>query len=46
MCEFTIILDGETVLKDVVYAKMKSNSVAVRDVPGKSRIQKLQNHRG
>jgi predicted RNA-binding protein len=37
MCEFTVILNGKAVFKDVVYAKMKSNSVVVKDVLGESR---------
>jgi len=34
MCEFKVILNGETVFKDVVYAKVKASSVAVKDVLG------------
>jgi len=37
MCEFTVILDGEIVFKDAVYAKMESNNVVVRDVLGESK---------
>ena len=37
MCEFNVILDGKTVFKDVVYAKMEGNNVVVRDVLGESR---------
>lgn len=37
MCEFTIILNGETVFKDVVYAKMEKNSVIVKDILGESK---------
>ena len=37
MCEFKVVLDGETVFKDAVYAKMKSNNVIVRDVLGESK---------
>ncbi len=37
MCEFTVILDGETVFKDALYAKMESNNVIVRDVLGESK---------
>jgi len=32
MCEFKVILDGKTVFKDAVYAKMVGNNVVVRDV--------------
>jgi predicted RNA-binding protein len=34
MCEFKVILEGETVFKDVVYAKMQGNNVIVKDVLG------------
>jgi predicted RNA-binding protein len=37
MCEFTIILDGKTVFKDAVYAKMENNNVIVKDVLGQSK---------
>jgi predicted RNA-binding protein len=37
MCEFNVILDGKTVSKDVIYAKMENNTVIVRDVLGKSK---------
>ena len=34
MCEFTVILDGKTVFKDVVFAKIESGKVVVKDVLG------------
>jgi predicted RNA-binding protein len=37
MCEFTVILNGKAVFKDVVYAKMESNNVVVKDVLGEIR---------
>lgn len=37
MCEFNVILDGKTVLRDVVYAKMENDVVIVKDALGKSR---------
>ena len=37
MCEFKVILDGEIVFKDVVYAKMESNKIILRDILGESR---------
>jgi len=37
MCEFEVILDGDTVFKDAVYAKMESNNVIVKDVLGESK---------
>jgi predicted RNA-binding protein len=36
MCEFTVILDGKEVFKDVVYAKMEGSKVILRDVLGES----------
>jgi predicted RNA-binding protein len=41
MCEFKVILDGETVFKDAVYAKIKGNAVSVKDVLGHS--EKFEN---
>ncbi|MEM3443152.1 MAG: CooT family nickel-binding protein [Candidatus Bathyarchaeia archaeon] len=40
MCEFTVILKGKTVFKDVVYAKMESNDVTVKNVLGESKTFK------
>ncbi|MEM3731378.1 MAG: CooT family nickel-binding protein [Candidatus Bathyarchaeia archaeon] len=37
MCEFTVILNGKAVFKDVVYAKSESNNVIVRDIIGEER---------
>jgi predicted RNA-binding protein len=37
MCEFKVILNGETVFKDVIYAKAKDNNVSVKDVLGQSK---------
>jgi len=37
MCEFNVILDGKIVFKEVVYAKMESNKIILRDVLGESR---------
>lgn len=37
MCEFNVILNGKTVFKDVVYAKVESGKVIVKDVLGKSK---------
>ena len=34
MCEFTVILNGQIVFKDVVYAKMENNNVIVKDILG------------
>jgi predicted RNA-binding protein len=36
MCEFTVILDGKEVFKDVVYAKMERDKIILRDVLGES----------
>lgn len=37
MCEFNVILDGKIVFKEVVYAKMESNKIILRDILGESR---------
>ena len=37
MCEFKVILNGKTVFKDVVYAKMQKGTVTVKDVLGTSK---------
>jgi predicted RNA-binding protein len=37
VCEFTVILDGKTVFKDVVYAKADSGNVSAKDVLGESK---------
>jgi predicted RNA-binding protein len=37
MCEFKVILKGETVFKDVVLAKVKGGNVSVTDVLGQSK---------
>jgi predicted RNA-binding protein len=41
MCEFNVILNGKTVLKDVVYAKTDGNKVTVKNVLGETK--ELQN---
>jgi predicted RNA-binding protein len=37
MCEFTVILNGKEVFKDVVYVKTQGNNIIVKDVLGESR---------
>jgi predicted RNA-binding protein len=37
MCEFNVILNGETMFKDVVYAKTEVNNVIVKNVLGEAR---------
>lgn len=37
MCEFNIILDGEILFKDAVYAKTEGNNVTVKNVLGETR---------
>ena len=37
MCEFNVILNGETLFKDVVYAKNEGNNVIVKNVLGETR---------
>ncbi|MEM3041233.1 MAG: CooT family nickel-binding protein [Nitrososphaerota archaeon] len=43
MCEFDLIVDGKTVLRDVIYARMEGNKVIVRDILGS--IREYPNHR-
>ena len=37
MCEFNVILDGNTMFRDVIYVKVESDNVAVRDIMGETR---------
>jgi predicted RNA-binding protein len=37
MCEFNVILNGETLFKDVVYAKNEGNNVIAKSVLGETR---------
>lgn len=37
MCEFNVILDGETVFKDTIYAKTHGDGVIIKDVLGKTK---------
>jgi predicted RNA-binding protein len=37
MCEFNIILNGETMFKDVVYAKTEGTLVTVKNVLGEGK---------
>jgi predicted RNA-binding protein len=37
LCEFNIILKGEVMFKDVVYAKTEGNKVIVKNVLGEKR---------
>jgi len=37
LCEFNVILNGETLFKDVVYAKVEGNNVTVRNVLGEAK---------
>jgi predicted RNA-binding protein len=34
MCEFNVILDGQTVFSDVIYAKIDNCTVIVRNIIG------------
>jgi len=43
MCEFKVILGGETVFKDAVNAKVKGNGVSIRDILGQ--IKEFKNCR-
>jgi predicted RNA-binding protein len=37
MCEFNVILNGEKLFKDVVYAKTERNNVIVKNVLGETK---------
>jgi predicted RNA-binding protein len=37
MCEFNVILNGETVFKDVVYAKNEGGNVVAKSVLGETK---------
>jgi predicted RNA-binding protein len=37
MCEFNVILNGETVFKDVVYAKVENNNVTLKSILGEAK---------
>ena len=37
MCEFSVILKGETQFKDVVYAKTEMNNVTVKSIMGETK---------
>jgi predicted RNA-binding protein len=37
MCEFSVILNGKTMFKDVVYAKTQGTSVTVKNVLGEAK---------
>ena len=37
MCEFSVILKGETQFKDVVYAKTEMNNVIVKSIMGETK---------
>ncbi|MDR2707933.1 MAG: CooT family nickel-binding protein [Nitrososphaerota archaeon] len=37
MCEFNIILDGQKVFSDVIYAKVEGNTVTVKNIIGDSK---------
>ncbi|MDR2720465.1 MAG: CooT family nickel-binding protein [Nitrososphaerota archaeon] len=37
MCEFNVILDGQTVFSDVIYAKVEGSVVTVRNILGEAK---------
>lgn len=41
MCEFNIIIEGEKVFSDVVYAKLEKNEVTLKTILGE--IKKFKN---
>ncbi|MDR1992312.1 MAG: CooT family nickel-binding protein [Nitrososphaerota archaeon] len=36
MCEFNVILNDKTQIRDVIYAKMEDHKVVVKDIMGKA----------
>jgi len=37
MCEFNIILNGKTLFKDAIYAKIQGDNVTVKNVMGETK---------
>ncbi len=37
MCEFNVILGGQTVFKDVIYAKVDGDKVTVKNILGEAK---------
>ena len=37
MCEFNVILNGKTQFKDVIYAKVEGDNVAVKNILGEGK---------
>ena len=37
MCEFNVILNGETQFKDVIYAKIEGDNVIVKNILGEAK---------
>lgn len=37
MCEFNVIVNGKTVFKDVIYAKVDGNNVIVKSILGEAK---------
>ena len=37
MCEFNVILDGQTVFGDVIYAKVEGSTIVVRNILGEAK---------
>jgi len=40
MCEFNVLLEGEVVFREVIYAKAEENKVVLKDVLGVSKVLK------
>ena len=38
MCEFNVLVNGEVVFKDAIYAKVDGNKVILKDVLGVSKV--------
>ncbi len=37
MCEFNVILDGKSQIKDIIYAKSANNNVTVKNILGETK---------
>jgi len=38
MCEFRVLIDGETVFEDVIYARDEGGRILLKDILGESKI--------
>ena len=38
MCEFRVLIDGETVFEDVIYARDEGGRILLKDILGESKV--------